>query len=247
MVRALLIEDDPAVADALAQGLRQHGWEVDHVSTGGSALATRVTSDIVLLDLNLPDMDGLEVCQLLRGTTDVPIIAVTSRSEELDKVLCLRLGADDYLVKPYGIQELLARMAAVRRRARAAPSAPPPSPPPAVTAPEPKGGGHLIDHGRLVVDQLERSVLLDGRAVQLTRKEFALLVLLAGAPRRVFTRDHVLESVWSHRWIGTSRTLDSHVASLRRKLGDPRWIRTARGVGFSFEALAPDADSAPGP
>ncbi|MGP4000272.1 response regulator transcription factor [Streptomyces sp. 8N706] len=227
-MKALIVEDDPEVVGALAEGLQQHGWDVAHVSTGASALRAPDAFDIVLLDLNLPDMDGLEVCQSLRSATSVPIIAVTARSDEFDKVLCLRLGADDYIVKPYRLQELLARMAAVRRRVGTRPAE-------AAERPEQDNAGHIIDHGRLTIDQLERTVLLDGSPVGLTRKEFELLVLLAGAPRRVFTRAHLLESVWSHRWIGPSRTLDSHVAALRRKLGDGRWIKTARGVGFSFE------------
>ncbi|MEU6068002.1 response regulator transcription factor [Streptomyces sp. NPDC047082] len=234
-MKALLVEDDLEVFEALSEGLRQHGWVVEHVSSGEAALQADLTCDIVLLDLNLPDMDGLEVCQNLRVRTGVPIIAVTARSDELDMVLCLRLGADDYIVKPYRLQELLARMAAVRRRVGSRPAA---QEPPEPKKPDP----HVIAHGRLVIDELERQVRLDGQPIRLTLKEFELLLLLARSPRRVFTRSHLQEAVWSDRWIGTSRTLDSHVSALRRKLREPGWIKTVRGVGFSFEPQPAAAD-----
>ncbi|MFB7501971.1 response regulator transcription factor [Streptomyces broussonetiae] len=221
-MKALLVEDDPDVASALTESLEQHGWDVEHASTGNTALQSRPTWDIVLLDLNLPDVDGLEVCQRLRSSHDVPVIAVTARSDQMDKILCLRLGADDYVVKPYQIQELLARMTAVIRRSVPQPTA----------APSPT---ESIARGRIVIDQRSRRVSVEGRDIALTRKEFELLSLLAGAPGRVFTRDQLFAAVWSESWVGASRTLDTHIASLRRKLGIPHWIRTIRGVGFSFE------------
>ncbi|MGW0881250.1 response regulator transcription factor [Streptomyces sp. NPDC002671] len=218
----MLVEDDPDVASALMESLEQYGWDVEHSSTGGSALYSQPTWDIVLLDLNLPDMDGLEVCQRLRSSHEVPIIAVTARSDQMDKVLCLRLGADDYIVKPYQIQELLARMTAVIRRSV------PQQTPPAAPA-------ESISEGQIVIDRRTRRVSVAGRDLALTRKEFDLLVVLARAPGRVFTRDQLFAAVWSETWGGASRTLDTHVASLRRKLGSSNWIRTIRGVGFSFE------------
>ncbi|MCZ7414361.1 MULTISPECIES: response regulator transcription factor [unclassified Streptomyces] len=242
-MKALLVEDDPDVAEALAEGLRLHGWEVARVATGAAALATRPGCDIVLLDLNLPDMDGLEVCRQVRARLRVPIIAVTARSDELDKVLCLRLGADDYVVKPYRLQELLARMTAVLRRLRdAAPPAPEPPggaepPPEPGTAAQP-GEEHRLVRGALTIDLWRREVRLTDRTVPLTRKEFDLLTLLARAPGRVFSRAHILEHVWGDQWPGTSRTLDAHVSALRRKLGAGGWLRTLRGVGFSFEVLS---------
>ncbi|MBW1598468.1 response regulator transcription factor [Streptomyces sp. JJ38] len=228
-MKALLVEDDGGVAEALAEALGQYGWDVHHVATGHEALArtspgnTRgdgTGPDIVLLDLNLPDMDGIEVCRSLRSSSRVPIIAVTARSGELDKVLCLRVGADDYVVKPYRIQELLARMTAVLRRAGTQHTAPP----------EP-----VITEGALTIDRARRIVTLDGDVVELTRKEFDLLALLAASPTRVFPRERLLDAVWDQQWPGNSRSLDAHVAAIRRKLGSRGWIRTSRGVGFSFE------------
>ncbi|WP_069812614.1 response regulator transcription factor [Streptomyces sp. TP-A0874] len=221
-MRALLVEDDAEVASALADGLQRYGWQVDHVSTGAMALRSRAGSDVILLDLNLPDMDGLELCRSLRNASQVPIIAVTARSSEMDQVICLRLGADDYVVKPYRLQELLARMAAVTRRSAA----------PAAGAVD-----HVIRRGRITIDRAQHKVLVDGAEVQLTLKEFALLNLLAERPGWVYSRQQLLEAVWDQKWAGESRTLDTHVAALRRKLGAAGRIRTTRGVGFSFESV----------
>lgn len=242
-MKALLVEDDSEVAEALTEGLRRHGWDVAHVATGTSALSSPDTCDIVLLDLNLPDMDGLEVCQQIRARVPVPIIAVTARSDEFNKVLCLRLGADDYIVKPYRLQELLARMTAVLRRLR------PPQPPVDREAepqkdPEPQDD-RVITRAGMSIDLWRREVVVAGRVVPLTRKEFELLTLLARSPGRVFSRDHLLENVWGQQWMSTSRTLDAHVSALRRKLGNSRWIRTVRGVGFSFETQRGPEDPPP--
>ncbi|MEU5689776.1 response regulator transcription factor [Streptomyces venezuelae] len=228
-MKALLVEDDPNVAEALIESLEQRGWDVEHASDGRSAVEAVPNWDIILLDLNLPDVDGLEVCQRLRANHSVPLIAVTARSDQMDKVLCLRLGADDYIVKPYHLQELLARMTAVIRRSE---SHQLPQNEPQSNAV--KARTH-ISHGPLTIDQWSRSVTVHGRELPLTRKEFELLSLLSGSPSRVFTREQLSEAVWSTSWVGASRTLDTHVAAVRRKLGDPGWIRTHRGVGFSFE------------
>ncbi|MCZ7414481.1 MULTISPECIES: response regulator transcription factor [unclassified Streptomyces] len=234
-MKALLVEDDSSVAEALTEALGRYGWDVHHVATGREALAGTgpgniraagdgTGPDIVLLDLNLPDMDGIEVCRSLRSSSRVPIIAVTARSGELDKVLCLRVGADDYVVKPYRMQELLARMTAVLRRTgtqHTTPSEP------------------VITEGALTIDRARRIVTLDGDVVELTRKEFDLLALLAASPTRVFPRERLLDAVWDQQWPGNSRSLDAHVAAIRRKLGSREWIRTSRGVGFSFEPPIP--------
>ncbi|MFK4071362.1 response regulator transcription factor [Streptomyces sp. NPDC029674] len=229
-MKALLVEDDPSVAEALIESLEQRGWDVEHASDGRSAVEAVPTWDIILLDLNLPDVDGLEVCQRIRSSHSIPLIAVTARSDQMDKVLCLRLGADDYIVKPYHLQELLARMTAVIRRSerQKLPQSEPRTEPVKVQT--------RITHGSLTIDQWSRTVTVEGRQITLTRKEFELLSLLAGAPGRVFTREQLSETVWSDSWLGASRTLDTHIAQLRRKLGDPRWIRTLRGVGFSFQS-----------
>ena len=211
----LLVEDDDSIAEPLAAGLGRHGLQVARARTGAEALAAG-PHDLVLLDLGLPDMDGIDVCRQLRATSAVPIIILTARSEEVDRVLGLELGADDYVVKPFGFRELVARIRAVTRRAR--PAAGP------AEGPQRLGG--------LELDRRQRLVRLDGAEVTLTVKEFDLLALLAEDPGAVFTRDQILEQVWDPHWFGPTKTLDVHVASLRRKLGDPGWIETVRGVGF---------------
>jgi two-component system, OmpR family, response regulator RegX3 len=170
----------------------------------------------VLLDLGLPDMDGIDICRRLRASSTVPIIVVTARSEEVDRVLGLELGADDYMVKPFGFRELVARIRAVTRRAQ--------------PADRPVEEPQRL--GRLELDRRQRQVRLNGTEMVLTAKEFDLLALLAEDPGAVLTRDQILEQVWDPHWFGPTKTLDVHVASLRKKLGDPAWIETVRGVGF---------------
>jgi len=214
-VRVLLVEDDDAIAAPLATGLEREGYEVTRVRTGADAVAaTRV--DLYLLDLGLPDIDGRDVCREIRGRSTVPIIVITARGDEVDRVVGLELGADDYLVKPFGFRELVARMRAVARR-----SAPAADPIDAVIA---------VDGVR--IDPRTRQVLVDGAEVTLTRKEYDLLLVLAEDPGAVVTRAQILEQVWDPHWYGPSKTLDVHVASLRKKLGDPEVIETIRGVGY---------------
>jgi DNA-binding response OmpR family regulator len=225
-VRLLVVEDDEDVADELVLGLQRHGHVVERVATGAEALDRHQGTDLVLLDLGLPDLDGFEVCRRLREISNVPIIAVTARSAELDRVLGLRLGADDYIVKPYGFTELLARIEAVARRSNV------------VVAPA-SGPAGRIEIGGLTIDGRTRRVTVDGVDVVLTRKEFELLALLAGDPGALFTRERILSDVWSDNWVGATRTLDVHVAALRAKLGNKGWIETVRGVGFRLSACAP--------
>jgi DNA-binding response OmpR family regulator len=213
-MRVLLVEDDDAIAAPLAEGLRREGLEVERVATGADALVA-AGPDLVLLDLGLPDVDGLEVCRTLRARSAVPIIVITARGEELDRVLGLELGADDYVVKPFGFRELLARIHAVTRR----------------TA----GGGSastVVIVGDLEVDLRARRVSVGGADIDLTRKEFDLLALLVADPGAVRTRQEILESVWDEHWYGPTKTLDVHIATLRKKLGDASLIETVRGVGF---------------
>ena len=193
----------------------------------------------MLLDLGLPDRDGFDVCRELRARSDVPIIVVTARSEEVDRVVGLELGADDYIVKPFGFRELVARIRAVARRAR-------PGDDPAGDEHTTRrrrhtnGDGHppVVEVGTLAVDRRTRRVTLDGDAVALTPKEFDLLAFLADDAGAVRPRQELLENVWDPHWYGPTKTLDVHVASLRKKLGDPGWIETVRGVGFRLRALA---------
>jgi DNA-binding response OmpR family regulator len=214
-MQVLIVEDDDAIADPLSEGLRREGYATRRVATGGAALARDDGADVVLLDLRLPDIDGLTVCRELRARSAVPIIIVSARGEEADRVVGLELGADDYLVKPFGLRELVARIRAVTRRL------------------QPREQVPSVEPGtRLVVDGRTRRASLDGRELQLTPKEFDLLSLLAADPGAVVTRRRMLEDVWDTSWLGSTKTIDVHVASLRRKLGSARWVETVRGIGF---------------
>ena len=216
----LIIEDDDTIAEPLAKGLAREGYDVERLDHGEPALArlqdiTNPAPDVVLLDLGLPDVDGFDLCSRLRAVSDVPIIVVTARGEEVDRVVGLELGADDYIVKPFGFRELVARMRAVSRRLQ----------PRAVD-------GASIRVGDLTIDGRTRRVTLAGEEILLTPKEFDLLAVLAEDPGAVCSRARILEEVWDPHWYGPTKTLDVHVASLRKKLGDPGWIETVRGVGF---------------
>jgi two-component system, OmpR family, response regulator RegX3 len=213
-VRILVVEDEDAIAEPLVDGLRREGFEVERVATGEAALAAR-EPDLVLLDLRLPDLDGLDVCRTLRARSAVPIIVVSAKGEEIDRVVGLEVGADDYVVKPFGLRELIARIRAVSRRVGAREAA-----------------EETLRVGALELDRRTRRVFLDGGEVQLTAKEFELLALLASEPGAVFGRQRILEEVWHTSWYGSAKTIDVHVASLRRKLGDPEWIDTVRGIGL---------------
>ncbi len=217
-MRLLIVEDDASIAEPLSSGLRRQGFEVTWVQTGADAL-NAAPHDLVLLDLGLPDLDGQVVCRRLRDRSDVPIVVVTARSDELDRVTLLEMGADDYVVKPFGFRELVARIRAVLRRSGA---------PGEVQAEE----ADVVTAGVLIVDRRTRHVTVEDRTISLTPKEYDLLVFLAEDAGAVFTRDQILRGVWDEHWWGSTKTLDVHVASLRRKLGDPDLIETVRGVGY---------------
>ncbi|MEU9173817.1 response regulator transcription factor [Streptomyces sp. NPDC048420] len=226
-LRVLLIEDDETIAEPLAEGLGHFGLTVDHVTTGTEGLRAPY-GDVVLLDLGLPDMDGIDVCRGIREVSDVPIVILSARGEEADRVLGLELGADDYLAKPFSVRELVARVRAVTRRTRRAQEAavPPPAPAPAPAA------AATHEPGPLAVDRRTRQVWVGEDQVPLTPKEFDLLALLTEDPGAVYSRQQILDRVWDPFYEGPTKTLDVHVASLRRKLGHPAWIQTLRGVGF---------------
>ncbi|MFD5907869.1 response regulator transcription factor [Streptomyces massasporeus] len=272
-LRVLLIEDDETIAEPLMEGLGNFGLAVDHVATGTDGLRGPY-NDVVLLDLGLPDMDGIDVCRGIRQVSDVPIVILSARGEEADRVLGLELGADDYLAKPFSVRELVARVRAVTRRtqrahqalpdapgARNAPEPPyepatapaydpapapayEPAPAPAyepapalsyeppVTAAHDPAPEAPHDPGPLVVDRRTRQVWVGDTPVLLTPKEFDLLALLSEDPGAVYSRQQILDRVWDPHYDGPTKTLDVHVAALRRKLGHPAWIRTLRGVGF---------------
>jgi DNA-binding response OmpR family regulator len=210
--RVLVVEDDPGIATQLVRGLTRAGYAAHSVATGSAALLAP-PPDVVLLDLGLPDIDGVEVCKRLRDTSDVAIIVVTARGEESDRVLALDQGADDCLVKPFGLEEVLARVRAVLRRTK-----------PSAT--------ELLRHGALTVDLRTRKVTVGGREVALTPKEFDILECLAADPGRVVTRTEIFERAWDAHWYGPTKVLDVHLAALRKKLGEQVTIETAYGRGF---------------
>ena len=207
----LVVEDDAGIAAQLVRALTRGGYEVDHVMTGGEALA-RPDPDVVLLDLELPDGDGVQVCRKLRARSGAAIIVVTAHGEEPDRVMALDAGADDYLVKPFGLAELQARIRAVLRRVRP--------------------GNEVIRHGPLSIDLRTRRVTMDGQNIPLTPKEFDILECLGADPGRVVSRQEILETAWDAHWYGPTKVLDVHVAALRRKLGAPGLIETVYGRGF---------------
>lgn len=229
----LLVEDDASIARSLSESLRTAGCTVTHVTTGGAAIAAE-PGDIVLLDLGLPDMDGYDVCRRVRERSSVPIIVITARGEEFDRVLGLELGADDYVVKPFGFRELMARMRAVRRRFDG-------------TSAESGGSSdaaaETLRCGPLTVDRRTHRVTLEGSdgsdEIALTPKEFDLLAYLMEDPGAVRSRTDIIEHVWDANWFGPTKTLDAHVAGIRRKLGDPQWVLAVRGVGFRLDAPSP--------
>ncbi|MBM2619659.1 response regulator transcription factor [Actinoplanes sp. LDG1-06] len=218
-MRILLVEDDHRVTAAMMTMLERRGYQVEHAATATAALAA-APCDLVLLDLNLPDGDGVEVCRALRERNEhLGIIAVTARGEERDRVVGLRSGADDYVVKPFSMVELQARIEALlRRTARAGLPAP-----------------QTVEFGPLLIDFSARTVRVDGEPVVLTRKEFDILASLARQPGVVVTRERILLDVWRTTWSG-KHTLEVHVASLRAKLGRPTLVQAVRGVGYCLRA-----------
>ncbi len=221
-MRVLLVEDDPTISVPLGEGLTREGFDVTVAATGADALAAD-PADLVLLDLGLPDVEGRVVCQELRARSSVPIIVVSARGEEIDRVVLLELGADDYVVKPFGFRELVARIRAVLRRA----GEPGPARP------------TTVRYGGLEVDHRTRTVVYGGAPVALTPKEYDLLAYLLDDPGAVRNREELMRDVWDEHWWGSTKTLDVHVASLRKKLS-PEAIETVRSVGYRLtDAPAP--------
>ena len=213
-MRILVIEDDDAIGKGIEDGLIEQGFDVLRVRTGREALAAD-GYEVVLLDLGLPDMDGRDVCRSLRQRSSVPIIMLTARSDEIDRIVGLELGADDYVTKPFSFRELVARIRAVSRRGKSDTS-----------------DDLTVSRGVLVVDPRAHRVTVRGEEVKLTPKEFDLLLYLASELDVVRSRSEILDEVWDVNWYGPTKTVDAHVATLRQKLGDPGWIEAVRGVGF---------------
>ena len=213
----ILVEDDPPLRTLTARALQEHGYQVRPASSGPEMWVAFDAGpvDLVVLDVMLPGTNGIDLCRQIRRKSDVPIIFISAKGSETDRIVGLELGADDYLPKPFGTRELIARVRAVARRA--------------APGPEPEGPQQI---GSLVIDRRTRRVTIDGEELALTPKEFDLLALLGEDPGAVVTREHIMDEVWDPHWYGPTKTLDVHIASLRRKLGDPTWVETVRSVGF---------------
>ena len=224
--QVLLVEDEANIRETLRFNLLREGYKVVEAATGGDALklARSEHPDIVLLDLMLPEMSGLEVCRLLRQDQSVPIIMLTAKDQESDKVLGLGLGADDYITKPFSLQELFARITAVLRRS---------------TNGNRRNGAETEAIGRFSIDRAARRVTIDGEELKLSRKEFDLLAFLLAHPGRVFSREQLIRQVWDYNFVGDRKTVDVHIRWLRQKLGEdlPLTVATVRGVGYRLDRL----------
>ncbi len=225
----LVVDDEEAIAEAVRARLQSEGFQVAVAGDGPDAIALceQIRPDLVVLDLMLPGMDGLEVCRQIQRDRWVPVLMLTARTEEADKVAGFAVGADDYLTKPFSLRELVVRVRAILRRMERIGALP---------ADEP------IDRAGLAIDQARRTVAVDGTGIQLTPLEFEILLTLARTPGVVFTREQLMDKVWGYRDYAGGRVVDSHVARIRRKLGEdgaePRFIRTVHGVGYAFREPA---------
>ena len=228
--RILVVEDEDNIASIVRLYLEKAKYQVERVSDGESAVrrANAASPDLIVLDLNLPDIDGLEVCRRVRAGSQVPIIMLTARDDDVDKIVGLEVGADDYLTKPFNARELVARVKAILRRATAPPAA---------------ARGGVLTHGEIRIDAGRREVTVGPRHVQLAPKEFDLFWALLEHRGMVLTRDQLLERVWGYTFAGDTRTVDVHVRQLRRKIGDTCPVVTVWGVGYK---VSDDAALAPG-
>jgi two-component system response regulator RegX3 len=224
MTRVLVVEDEESYSDALAYMLRKEGFEVAIAADGPAALAEfdRAGADIVLLDLMLPGIPGTEVCRQIRQTSNVPVIMVSAKDDEVDKVVGLELGADDYITKPYSPRELVARIRAVLRRGT-----------------EPDLAPQTLEAGPVRMDTERHVVTIDGEDVRLPLKEFELLEMFLRNPGRVLTRGQLIDRVWGSDYVGDTKTLDVHVKRLRAKIepspAEPKFLTTVRGLGYKLD------------
>ena len=225
MTRVLVVDDEPALLDAVGYALRSEGFDVNTATDGEDALRTLNddTIELVVLDIMLPRLSGIEVCRRMREASDVPIILLSARDSEVDRVLGLESGADDYVTKPFSMPELLSRVRAVLRRRELDLAA---------------GGSSVKRIGRLEIDPVRHTVRAEGALVRLTPSEFKLLALLAGEPERVFTRREIMQHLWDSTYVGDQRACDIHMSNLRRKLerdpDSPQQLITVRGVGYKL-------------
>jgi DNA-binding response OmpR family regulator len=225
--RALVVDDEPPLVQVVSGYLTREGFDVVTSADGEAAVkvAQQTSPDVIVLDLMLPGIDGVEVCRRIRAFSDAYIIMLTAKSDEVDKLVGLSVGADDYLTKPFSPRELVARVRAMLRRPRAE-----------ETEPEQE----VRTFGALQIDTAAREVRVAGETVELTRTEFDLIEALSAHPRRAFSRHQLLQRVWHGEWFGDDHVIDVHIGNLRRKLGDdpaqPRYIRTVRGIGFRMES-----------
>jgi two-component system, OmpR family, response regulator len=227
-MKVLVVEDDPRISDVLEYALKAEGYEVQAAQRGREAIeiAKRSSPSLIVLDVGLPDIDGFEVCRSLRKFSDVPIIFLTSRSDEIDRVVGLEIGGDDYVVKPFSPRELLARIKAIRRRNDR------PAAAPVEGQPEKE-----LRYGPITIDPQRFRIRCQGCEIVLTAQEFKLLELLVRHPGRVFTREQVLNRAWGEGGLVTDRTIDVHIKSLRRKFGKFEFIETVRGIGYRAREL----------
>ncbi|MGB9840540.1 winged helix-turn-helix domain-containing protein [Thermovenabulum sp.] len=225
--KILIVDDEPNILELLKFNLENNGFKVIKALNGEQALELIKLEkpDLILLDVMLPGIDGYELCKILRRKTDtseIPIILITAKNEEIDKILGLEIGADDYITKPFSVRELIARVKAVLRRVE-----------------KKEKGENTIRISDICIEVDKFEVTVDGRKIDLTPKEFQLLKLFAQNPGRVFSRDYLLEKIWGYDYLGDTRTVDVHIRHLRQKLGDeqdePKYIETVRGIGYKFK------------
>ena len=223
--RILVVDDEPAIVDAVSYALRREGFEVDTAADGAEALETARAApyDVLVLDLMLPDMSGMDVCRTLRSESDVPILMLTARDAEVDRVLGLELGADDYVTKPFSVAELVSRVRAIVRRRELDRS---------------PARGAVVRAGSLELDLVRHRIRVDGREVELTPSELSILSLLATEPDRVFSRREIMQHLWSSTYVGAERACDIHISNLRRKIerdpSQPERLVTVRSVGYKL-------------
>lgn len=209
----LIVEDEQSIAEPLAAGLNRDGFQTTIVNYGSTAIQSLGSKDLIILDLGLPDMDGIEVLKQIRKMSDIPIIILTARGDEMDRVIGLEIGADDYVVKPFSLRELITRVKVISKR---------------------RSSSSIIQTSRLTLDRGRREVTVDGNLIELSNKEFDVLAILVEEPGRVVPRQEFFSRIWDTNWFGSGKTLDVHINWLRKKLGDGNWIETVRGIGYRF-------------